>query len=189
VELTWATVTGNRVSGAGWEERTKTLAKVKTDASGNLEWTLDVPDDLGGDHTMAVKVGEKVLTQGVFNILPSAFKLSVERGPSGTEFLIHLKGVGWTETANIYNVVYDNSYTGYACGFNTSGDVQIFMRASGAPGWHFIDLYPGIYRGKETRPLNFKIPQLTYEADHPGERLPAFRLAFFITEDGIVRVP
>jgi hypothetical protein len=76
--------------------------------------------------------------------------------------------VGWTETANIYTVVYDNNYIGYACAFNSQGDVEIFLKASGEPGWHFIDLYPAIYKGKETRPLNFRIPQLSYAHDHPG---------------------
>lgn len=33
----------------------------------------------------------------------------------------------------------------------------------------------------ESRPPNFRIPQLTYADDHPGERLPAFRFAFLIT--------
>lgn len=31
----------------------------------------------------------------------------------------------------------------------------------------------GIYKGSETRPNNFRIPQLTYAGDHPGEDLPA----------------
>jgi hypothetical protein len=44
-------------------------------------------------------------------------------------------------------------------------------------GWHFIDLYPAIYRGVEQRPRNFLVPQLTYAADHPGEDLPRFRFA------------
>jgi hypothetical protein len=93
-----------------------------------------------------------------------------------------VKGVGWTETANIYTVVYDNAYIGYACGFNSQGDIEIYMKATGQPGWHFIDLYPGIYKGKERKPRNFQIPQLTYAEDHPGEDLPHFRFAFQITE-------
>ncbi len=182
VELTWSSVTGNRVSGGGWEEHTRTLAKTKTDANGNLDWKLVVPDDLGGIHTIGLKAGDKDLGKTSFTIQPSAKKLSVDRGPSGTQFMIQLNGVGWTETANIYNIVYDNAYAGYACGFNSGGNVQVFMRASGAPGWHFIDLYPGIYKGKEKRPLDFRIPQLTFAADHPGESLPAFHFAFYITK-------
>src|SRR5690606_32370969 len=99
-------------------------------------------------------------------------------------FEIHLKGVGWTETANIYAVVYDNAYIGSACGFNSQGDVVIPLHASGSPGWHFIDLYPAIYKGKEARPRNFRLPQLTYADDHPGEDLPRFRFAFRGTPNG-----
>jgi hypothetical protein len=50
---------------------------------------------------------------------------------------------GRTETANIYTLVFDNAYIGYACGFNSQGDVVIYLPAMGEPGWHFIDLYPG----------------------------------------------
>ena len=78
-------------------------------------------------------------------------------------------------------MVYDNNYTGYVCAFNSQGDVEIIMKATGAPGWHYIDLYPGIYKGEETRPNNFRIPQLTYDQDHPGEDLPAFHFAFEVT--------
>jgi hypothetical protein len=57
------------------------------------------------------------------------------------------------------------------------------LLATGDPGWHFIDLYPAIYRGDEQRPRNFLIPQLAYAADHPGEDLPHLRLAFEVTEE------
>ena len=79
------------------------------------------------------------------------------------------------------HLVYDNAYIGYACAFNSQGDVTIYMEATGEPGWHFIDLYPGIYKGTETLPINYRMPQLTYAADHPGEDLPAFRFAFEVT--------
>jgi hypothetical protein len=81
-------------------------------------------------------------------------------------------------------VVYDNGHSGYACGFNSQGDVEIFMQATGEPGWHFIDLYPAIYKGKETRPVNYRLPQLTAEQDHPGEDLPVFHFAFEVTPPG-----
>ena len=122
---------------------------------------------------------------GTYRVVPSALPLDVERGPVGTPFRSHLKGVGRTETANIYTAVYDNRHTGYACGFNGSDDVQIFMPATGESGWHFVDLHPAIYKGKEAHPLNFRLPQLTYAQDHPGEDLPAFHFAFEITQAGV----
>jgi hypothetical protein len=94
-----------------------------------------------------------------------------------------MKGVGWTETANLYNLVYDNGFLGYVCGFNSQGDVLIHLPAAGSVGWHFIDLYPGIYKGEDAPGIqNFRIPQLTAEDDHPGERLPVFRLALEVSK-------
>ncbi len=179
-ELGWSTVVGNRVAGEGWGESTHVVARAKADGAGEVEFRFPAPDDLGGLHALAVQDGAAA-KHGLLWIAPSALPLERARGPAGTAFTIHLKGVGWTETANIYTVVYDNGYIGYACGFNSQGDVQIELYATGEPGWHFVDLYPAIYKGKEARPLNFRIPQLTYEADHPGEDLPAFRFAFEVT--------
>jgi hypothetical protein len=180
LKLNWSRVVGNRMTGRGWQEATDVIAEGKADAEGRAEFSFNAPDDLGGSHTLSVesKHGRKT---GTFWIKPTALPLDVGRGPVGATFRIHLKGVGWTETANIVHVVYDNSYIGYACAFNSQGDVELIMKATGEPGWHFIDLYPGIYKGRETRPNNFRIPQLTYADDHPGEDLPAFHYAFEVT--------
>lgn len=178
--LHWSTVTGNRVSGNGWEEYERVVGEATADASGRLAFHLQTPDDLGGNHDLRVAT-EDGDRRGTFWIAPSAMPLDIGSGPAGTTFTVHLKGVGWTETANIYAVNYDNSYIGYACGFNSQGDVVIHLRATGEPGWHFIDLYPAIYKGKESRPVNFRLPQLTYAEDHPGEDLPRFSFAFEVT--------
>lgn len=179
-DLNWSSVTGNRIDGFGWEESSTVIAKAQSDALGKIAFNFETPDDLGGSHKIWIDDGptKKI---GVHLITPSAAAMDVDRGPAGTEFKIHLKGVGWTETANIYTIVYDNAYIGYSCGFNSGGDVEIFMKATGVPGWHFIDLYPAIYKGKERQPRNFRIPQLTYKDDHPGEDLPRFSFAFFVT--------
>jgi hypothetical protein len=178
--LNWTSVSGNRVTGSGWEEWSRVLAEATADASGRLEFRLATPDDLGGAHTLSVDAVAAIRT-GAHWIVPSAAPLDVAQGPVGTEFRIRLKGVGWTETANIYTVVYDNSYIGYGCGFNSQGDAEFILHAAGEPGWHFIDLYPAIYKGAETRPINFRLPQLTFREDHPGEDLPRFRFAFRVT--------
>ena len=106
-------------------------------------------------------------------------------GPAGTPVTIHLKGVGWTEYDNIYVATYDNAYMGYACGFNTQGDVVIHFAAAGAPGEHLIDLFPGIYQGPSTeQQLLYRLPQLTYADDHPGNKIPALRFKFEVTSQG-----
>ncbi len=182
LQLNWTTVTGNRMTGDGWEESSRVIAEAKADDKGAVAFKFTVPEDLGGAHGLWVQdtTGKKT---GTYFVTTKSLPLDVARGPVGTEFTIHLKGVGWTETANIYTLVYDGNYIGYACGFNSQGDVTVHLKASGVPGPHFIDLYPAIYKGKETRPDNFRIPQLTYAADHPGEDLPAFHYAFEVTRD------
>lgn len=184
-KLNWTRVIGNRMTGQGWEGISIPVAEAKADALGRIEFSFKTPDDLGGVHGLWIEAGgaKKI---GTHFIKATALPLDVNKGPVGTKFTIHLKGVGWTETANIMHQVYDNSYNGYVCAFNSQGDVQIMMEAAGAPGWHFIDLYPGIYKGEETDPNlnNFRIPQLTYAADHPNEDLPAFHFAFEVTPSG-----
>jgi hypothetical protein len=182
-KLNWTSLTGNRIIGH-WEEASRVIAEAKSDAAGRVEFHYQVPDDLGGNHTLWVDLGNDKRKVGTYWVAPKALPLDVKSGPVGTQFTIHLKGTGWTETANIYTVVYDNGHTGYACGFNSQGDIQIFIQATGAPGWHFIDLYPAIYKGQETHPVSFRLPQLTYAQDHPAEDLPAFHFAFEVTSSG-----
>ena len=53
--------------------------------------------------------------------------------------------------------------------------------AAGSPGVHLIDFYPGIYQGPEGGQQLYRLPQLTYADDHPGNRIPALRFAFEVT--------
>jgi hypothetical protein len=104
----------------------------------------------------------------------------------GETFTIQIKGGGWTELDNTVAATYDNAAIGYACAFNSNGDVTINLVATGHPGTHLIDIYPAIYRGKDKVPLNYQTPFLTYARDFPalalGYRLPAYRLAIEVVE-------
>lgn len=179
----WTTVVGNRVSGQGWQPASHSLGTAAVGADGAFSLPFRVPDDVGGSHAIDVRPGggAAALTTSL-TLTPSAYPLSPASGPAGTDVTIHVKGGGWTDTANIYTLVYDNAYLGYACAFNSQGDITVHLPATGAPGWHFIDLYPAIYVGTDAPQTdNFRIPQLTYARDHPGERLPAFHFAFRVT--------
>ncbi len=183
LDFLWYRVVGNRVSGSGWDETSLELGTATVQADGSISLAFVTPDDLGGDHRIEAISGGDKITETAFVIKPSISALDVSSGPVGTEITINIKGVGWTETANIYHLVYDNGYLGYACGFNSQGDITLYLPLTGQPGWHYIDLYPGIYKGKEAGGVqNFRIPQLTYQDDHPGEEIPAFRFAVLVTE-------
>jgi hypothetical protein len=122
-----------------------------------------------------------VVSKTHYVVETSIVSISPTSGPAGTPVSIHLKGVGWTDYDNIYVATYDNAYMGYACGFNSQGDVVINFIAAGAPGTHLIDLYPSIYQGPDGGQQLYRLPQLTYIEDHPGNRIPALRFAFEVT--------
>ena len=181
VSLIWGTQAGSRVSGNGFAPKENELAKGVVAADGRLNVPLSIPEDLGGMHTVSVKSGDKTLARAFFAIETSVVSISPTSGPAGTPVTIHLKGVGWTDVDNIYIATYDNAYMGYACGFNSQGDVMVNFTAAGSPGTHLIDFYPGIYQGPATDQQLYRLPQLTYADDHPGNKIPALRFAFEVT--------
>jgi hypothetical protein len=179
LQLVWQTFAGSRVSGNGFEPRESAMQEVQIGNDGQIESPVVIPDDLGGLHGLALREGDKTIALAHFVIETSIVSMTPTSGPVGTPVSIHLKGVGWTEYDNIYVATYDNAYMGYACGFNSHGDVVINFVAAGAPGEHLIDLFPGIYQGPSSEPqLLYRQPQLTYADDHPGNKIPALHFKF-----------
>ena len=182
LDLVWQTYAGSRVSGNGFAPEEKRIARVKVGNDGTIEFPVKIPEDLGGEHGLELRDGEKSLGRAYYAIETSIVSMTPASGPAGTPVTIHLKGVGWTEYDNIYAATYDNAYMGYACGFNSQGDVIFTFRAAGEPGTHMIDLFPGIYEGPPSEnQLLYRMPQLTYADDHPGNKIPALHFSFEVT--------
>jgi hypothetical protein len=181
VSVFWGTAAGSRVSGDGFGPEEKEFGRHTVGTDGALSVPLTIPHDVGGLHAVTIRSGEETLATAHFFIETSIVGISPASGPVGTPVTIRLSGVGWTEYDNIYIATYDNAYMGYACGFNSHGDVTINFTAAGAPGVHLIDLYPGIYQGPQGGQQLYRLPQLTYADDHPGNRIPALRFAFEVT--------
>jgi hypothetical protein len=183
LDLFWQTYVGSRVSGNGFAPQEKLIAKVNVGNDGRIEFPFTIPEDLGGEHAIELRDQQKPLARVYYAIETTIVSMDPPSGPAGTPVTIHLKGVGWTEYDNLFAVTYDNAYMGYACGFNTQGDVIITFRAAGQPGPHLIDLFPGIYQGPPTESqLLYRMPQLTYAEDHPGNKIPALHFKFEVTE-------
>lgn len=187
VDLSWSAVRGNRLSGKGWDVVQEPLGTVTADSSGAFRYTLATPDDLGGSHTIAATSGD-IRADLEYTITPSIAAAPTGPVAPGGDIVITIKGVGWTETANIYTLLLDNGYLGYGCGFNSKGDVTIHLKAPGASGTHFISLYPAIYQGDLEGPgappntatanaTYLQVPMLNWQ-DHPGEVIPPFHIAF-----------
>src|SRR5262249_26347069 len=96
--LNWTRVIGNRMTGAGWENFSIPVGEAKADASGRIAFDFKTPDDLGGTHGLWVETGEAKKVIGTHIVKATALPMTVTKGPVGTKFTIHLKGVGWTET-------------------------------------------------------------------------------------------
>lgn len=186
VTLTYQSVRGNRISGGGWEMVDVPWDSVRTDASGSFSLIKTTPDDLAGPRTITASAGDTKANID-YTITPSVLSLEPRQVAPGETITLTLKGTGWSDTGNIYTVVIDNNYFGYACGFNTNGTIIVNLTAPAQPGWHYVDLYPSIYEGQSgattstTSNDHFQLPMLN-ATDHPGEELPALHLAFEVIE-------
>jgi hypothetical protein len=186
VEAFWMTARGNRVGPRGWHLEETQMQEATTDRNGVLETTLSIPDDLGGWHAVKLVQGDQVMTEIPYFIEHSVVGVTPMRVKAGETFTVQIKGVGWTELDNGVAVTYDNNFIGFACGFNSNGDVTMNLVATGSPGTHLIDLYPMIYQGHGLPPWGYQTPILTYAQDFPGlvlgYKLPAIRLAIEVTK-------
>ena len=186
VGLFFVTARGNRMGPSGWNLESVPLSKAMTKADGSLTANIQIPDDLGGWHAVKLVAGDRVLTEIPYYVEPSLAEVKPKRVKVGETFTIQIKGGGWTELDNTVAATYDNASIGYACAFNSNGDVTINLVATGHPGTHLIDIYPAIYKGRDKVPWNYQTPFLTYARDFPalalGYRLPAYRLAIEVVE-------
>ncbi len=201
VSLAWTTTRGNDII-SGLVPATIDLGSVTTTDTGAFDTVIATPDDLGGAHDLRASVGD-MLAAARYTITPSVSVVSPAVVSATGDITVTIKGVGWSDTANIYTLVMDNGYLGYGCGVNSQGDVTINLKAPGQPGVHYIDLYPSIYRGVITAPgappaprlepgqdasllpgangTFLQLPMLNW-IDHPGEELPAFHLSFEVRQ-------
>ncbi len=183
VDMWWVTARGNRVTASGWSLADIPLPSATTSPSGTLALPITVPDDLGGWHVLKLAQGGRIVAEAPFFVERSLVEVSARQVHVGETVTLHLKGIGWTELDNGFAMTYDNAHIGYACGFNSNGDVVIQVLATGAPGTHLIDLYPMVYAGQDAKAW-YWAPVLTYADDFPalglGYRLPAIRLAIEI---------
>jgi hypothetical protein len=184
VTVVWERQLGNRIEGSGWAPDRLALGTGRVAADGRLSFPFTVPDDLGGAHPLRMLGRDGAeLAEAAFVVETTLVSVSPPVVKRGETFDVQLKGVGWTEYDNILIVNYDNVYLGYACGFTSQGDVLVTLTATGASGVHLVDFYPGIFKGpSDFSQQLYRLPQLTYRDDHPGNRIPAIRITIEIVD-------
>ena len=187
--LQWTSVVGNRVNCTGtcWNFVNEQLGSAQVGADGTLKTAIKVPDGLGGWHAVQVVQNGQIKAQVPYYVKRS-FVSVPKTVKAGEPFIVEIKGVGWTQIDNTVAVTYDNSYIGYACGFNSNGYVRIQLMATGDPGTHLIDLYPLLYTQQPAYPYSQlgMVPLLGFANDAPGlaagYELPAYRLAITVVK-------
>ena len=177
--ITWSTRQGSNI--LGYHLVNLPLRNVTAGADGGFSFTMNAPSDLGGLHF--ISAGNLTRNSNGTLFLQRTASISSDQGPAGTQIVITLLGVGWNYNTNIVAIDYDNSYIGYACGFNSQGNVTVTVTASGQPGLHTIDIYPSIWWGTSTPAAQltaeYRYPLLTPQ-DHPA-LMPSFHFTFLIT--------
>ena len=178
---------GNRMTGAGWEEQRARRSRrprpmlAAGPNSASRRRTISAARTISGSMSAASK------KTGAFWITPTALPLDVARGPAGTTFQRPHQGRrlerdrqhlhAWSTTTR--------SRAMPAASTARATSRSSCRRPASRAGTSSISI-PAIYKGKETRPNNYRLPQLTFADDHPGEDLPLFRFAFEVTKDGTV---
>ena len=175
LQIEWSTMVGSYLR--GWNTTLRPLENVKTDAQGGFSSSITVPHDLEGIHE--IKIANISSSATAFVYIVRSAMISPTSGPAGTIIQINMTGVGWTFATNTATIVYDNSYVGYVCGFNSNGDVTAWVKAVGTPGIHTIDIYPTIYMGPNNTNAEYRYPLLDPQ-DHPAHSA-SFHFEFVIT--------
>src|SRR6056297_2950655 len=188
VNLIWYRHEGHRVKGIpiSPEPKPDILPTVTTDDNGTFQTEFTIPQGEGSTRPITAAVGGREIAVTGFMMQPSIETFSPTSGPVGTTIEIELSGVGWPVYENAPYFLYDNKPLGYVCGLTDNdggGVVRLELPASGQPGWHFIDAYPCIFEMQEDEP-DFELrPHLSYLDNHPVRPLPAYHMAFEITEE------
>jgi hypothetical protein len=187
VDLVWYQHVGEGIRGPEVtpEPREGVLPTVRADSDGGFQTEVEVPRAEGSTRPIVAEVDGRSVAVTGFMVQPSIEKFEPTSGPVGTEIEIELSGIGWTAYENSPFFVYDNHPLGYACGMSDSEKsttVRTILRASGTPGYHFIDVYPSLFQMEEEEP-EFEIkPHLSYLDNHPVRPLPAMHMTFQVTE-------
>lgn len=153
VAFTWQTYDGRFVLeqeevvfvGPRYDPRLVDLATATTDASGALKLAFTVPEDFGGVHDVVARIDGKFATKLGFVVSPS-FSVSSTSGAVGDQIQIDATGLGYRAQESMWEVSWDNGFTGYMTAVTTHGTATAQIRLAGPAGQHVIKIWRN-YRG------------------------------------------
>jgi len=160
VSILWFTMEGNRVSGSGFVEVNQTIATGVADAQGRYSIPFVAPYDLGGPaHRVQAVVAGAAVAESSFVLMRDAWITPTE-GPEGTLIEVRLVAGGWTQFDNNIGILWDNRFLGFACSFNSQGNISVWVQAVGGVGPHVLGVYPALYYGPSDGPTPWKHPMM-----------------------------
>ena len=80
VDLYWYGVSGNRVSGGGWEQVQNTIGSATVGADGSFTYAYTVPDTHGAGHILEADINGQEVAETTFIIQPSIISLDPTSG-------------------------------------------------------------------------------------------------------------
>ncbi len=170
VSIVWETQEGNRVSGGGFAPKDNEIAKLTVGTDGRIDVPLVVPEDLGGLHS-------DIDPQRRQDPRAHSFRHRDQRGRHLACFRAgghtrddssqgrrldrlrqHLRG---DLRQRVHGLCVRVQQPGRRCHQFQSGRLR--------PACTLSIFYPGIYQGPEGGQQLYRLPQLTYADDHPGQ--------------------
>ena len=148
------------------------IGRVHIGEDGRFTHSFVPPGNQGGPHVIGARMNDELLAKTYVRTTPRPHRLARKVYAVGDQIKLEIDGVGWTETEKILCLVYDNSYIGYVCGGDLMGKVIPKLSATGEPGWHYIQVYPAIYRKNrnytdttlpEEVPFIYRMPLLNWQ--------------------------
>jgi hypothetical protein len=183
VDLVYHTVEGRyemkdrtEYIGQRYDEVTQRLATLRSDENGVISGKFDVPIGYGGPHDIRGHVAGEELSQAGLLVQPT-ITMSPAEGPVGTLIELKIEGVDVRDKINTWQILYDNTYLGFATAVQTDGVAVAQFRATGPVGTHVVQAWNNSYNSTpylawDTSPFRneFEVPAtFTFETtSDPG---------------------
>ncbi|MEF8772007.1 hypothetical protein [Halodesulfurarchaeum sp.] len=141
----WGVIQANEIKGPQYQPKEVTLTDVKTDDSGTFEETIEIPEDYGSTHPIAIRNNGSTVANAEFEIFPH-FELLNDNAELGEFFTVKGYGIGPNPARNNFQVSWDLGLVGIMTGVKNNGTATASVRAVGPPGKHDILVWRG-YKG------------------------------------------
>jgi hypothetical protein len=137
----WGVQEARQVTGPTYRPQTEQLTTVSTDADGDIDAQVTVPEDYGGEHTVELQTDdEETVAEATVSIIPW-FELEDETVPLGETFEVIGYGLGPNPVTNNYQVTWDNGMVGFMTGVANDGTGRATVRAVAPPGEHVVQVW------------------------------------------------